>query len=83
VPAPALVTLPTRSEKNVSSQKSISSGNIFLAAFQANSHGADEDKDEVGDGYDKTFASSYNNPPVYSSSLIDSCDKKYDRLYSS
>ncbi len=79
---PTVPTLPTRSEKNVSSQKSISTGNIFLAAFQQNSYAAsDDDYDDAVMMGEKE--SSFHKPPVYSSSLIDSCDKKYDRLYSS
>jgi len=57
-----------------SSHKSISTGNIFLAAFQ-NNHNDDDDYDDYCDTVSET-------PFVSSSSLIDSCDRKYDRLYS-
>jgi hypothetical protein len=57
-----------------SSHKSISSGNIFLAAFQ-NNHNDDDEYDDYCDTVSE-------KPFVSSSSLIDSCDRKYDRLYS-
>ena len=57
---------------------SLSSNNIFLAAFQAPR--SDEDDDD--DDYD---TSDNNNTRytqrVVSSALIDTCDKKYDKLY--
>jgi hypothetical protein len=81
--ATATPTVPTRCEKNVSSQKSISTGNIFLAAFQQNSYADAHADDDYDDAVMGEKESSYHKPPVYSSSLIDSCDKKYDRLYSS
>ena len=57
-----------------SSHKSISSGNIFLAAFQEK-HNDDNDYDDYCDTVSE-------KPFVSSSALIDSCDHKYDRLYS-
>ena len=59
-----------------SSHKSLSSGNIFLAAFQGNQTNDDDDHD-----YNDCDTVS-EKPFVSSSSLIDSCDRKYDRLYS-
>ena len=59
-----------------SSHKSLSSGNIFLAAFQGNQTNDDDDH-----GYNNCDTVS-EKPFVSSSSLIDSCDRKYDRLYS-
>ena len=57
-----------------SSHKSISSGNLFLAAFQEK-HNDDNDYDDYCDTVSE-------KPFVSSSALIDSCDRKYDRLYS-
>lgn len=57
-----------------SSQKTISSSNIFLAAFQKNDDNDNDDYDY--NDQDSSFMSS-------SAALIDSCDNKYDRLYSS
>ena len=57
-----------------SSQKTISSSNIFLAAFQKND-------DNDNDDYDYNDQDSSFMPS--SAALIDSCDNKYDRLYSS
>ena len=67
---------PTYARALPASQKSISSGNIFLAAFQKN----DDHHDDYNNDYNN-----YNESESYisSSALIDSCDKKYDRLYSS
>ena len=62
------------------SHKSISSGNIFLAAFQKN-HEEDNDNND-NDNNDNDVSESYK-PFISSSVLIDTCDKKYDRLYSS
>ena len=59
-----------------SSHKSLSSGNIFLAAFQVNQTNDDDDH-----GYNDCDTVS-EKPFISSSSLIDSCDRKYDRLYS-
>ena len=57
---------------NVVPQKSLSSSNIFLAAFQPTMADAD---DAEADDYIES------KPVLASSVLIDSCDKKYDRLY--
>jgi hypothetical protein len=57
---------------NVVPQKSLSSSNIFLAAFQPTMAHAD---DAEADDYIES------KPVLASSVLIDSCDKKYDRLY--
>ena len=56
-----------------SSHKTISSGNIFLAAFQ-NNQNDDDDYDD--------YCDTVSEKQVVASSLIDSCDRKYDRLYS-
>jgi hypothetical protein len=70
---------PTYPRVFLSSQKTISSSNIFLAAFQNN----DDDNDN---DFNDDYNNDYNEPGssyMSSSALIDSCDKKYDRLYSS
>ena len=56
--------------------KSLSTNNIFLAAFR--SHDEEDYEGDQGDQGDQG-----DREVVYSSSagLIDSCDKKYDRLY--
>ena len=57
-------------------QKSLSTSNIFLAAFH---HPDDHDND---DGYSDDANNAHTCGSVVTSSvLIDSCDKKYDRLY--
>lgn len=66
-------------------QKSLSSSNIFLAAFH--NHDGDGDGDEHDydgdcDHDNNAHACGSGTAPVFASSvLIDSCDKKYDRLY--
>lgn len=73
---------PTYPRVFPSSQKTISSSNIFLAAFQNN----DDQDDDNNDDYNYDYNNHYNKPDssfISSSALIDSCDKKYDRLYSS
>lgn len=57
---------------NVVPQKALSSSNIFLAAFQPTM--ADADDAEADDYIESKHV-------LASSVLIDSCDKKYDRLY--
>jgi len=59
-------------------QKTLSSSNIFLAAFQ--SHCGNEDADEYNDNNKCENDDILTSTPA-SSVLIDSCDKKYDRLY--
>jgi hypothetical protein len=66
---------------NVVPQKALSSTNIFLAAFQPTmAHTADDADDAEADDAD---ADDYigSKPVLASSVLIDTCDKKYDRLY--
>jgi hypothetical protein len=74
VPVPVAVAVPKTSGivSNVVPQKALSSSNIFLAAFQPTMAHAD---DAEADDYNES------NPVLASSVLIDSCDKKYDRLY--
>lgn len=75
---PVLPPPPTYPRVFLSSQKTISSSNIFLAAFQNNDHDNDND-------FNDDYNNDYNEPGssyMSSSALIDSCDKKYDRLYS-
>lgn len=71
---PVSVPVPKTSGivSNVVPQKSLSSSNIFLAAFQPTMADAD---DAEADDYIES------KPVLASSVLIDSCDKKYDRLY--
>jgi hypothetical protein len=57
----------------------LSSANIFLAAFRppAENH---EDVDDAAGEY--TGGGGGGCAPIFASSiLVDSCDKKYDRLY--
>lgn len=65
---------PTPNASIVVNPKILSSANIFLAAFlpPAENHEDDIDVDDAGE---------YSGGGVASSILIDSCDKKYDRLY--
>jgi hypothetical protein len=75
VPVPVPVAVPAPKTSGIVPQKALSSSNIFLAAFQptiadANDADADADDDYIG-----------SKPVLASSVLIDSCDKKYDRLY--
>lgn len=78
VPVAVAVAVPVAVPKtsgivsNVVPQKALSSSNIFLAAFQPTMAHAD---DAEADDYNES------NPVLASSVLIDSCDKKYDRLY--
>ena len=58
---------------------SLSSNNIFLAAFQAPR--SDDDCDGDGDDDDTIENNTIYQQRVVSSALIDSCDKKYDKLY--
>ena len=74
VPVSVAVPVPKTSGivANVVPQKTLSSSNIFLAAFQPTMAHADHAE---ADDY-------IESKPVLSSSvLIDSCDNKYDRLY--
>lgn len=60
--------------------KSLSSNNIFLAAFQSQNDDNDCEYDKGDDHHDDV--GTYGPPYALSSSvLIDSCDKKYDKLY--
>ena len=62
-------------------QKILSSGNIFLAAFQP-SVGNDHDDDYAYDDHvNDVSAGNKRQSELASSVLIDSCDNKYDRLY--
>lgn len=74
----ALLPPPTYPRLFPSSQKTISSGNIFLAAFQNNHDDEDDYNDDYTNDYNKPSSSFISSSSV----LIDSCDKKYDRLYS-
>jgi hypothetical protein len=56
---------------------SLSSNNIFLAAFQA--HRDDEEDDD--EASESNIDYHQQRVGFVSSTLIDSCDKKYDRLY--
>jgi hypothetical protein len=66
-------------------QKALSSGNIFLAAFYGlrDNEYCDEDDidDDEGGGGGGGGGGSGGSGGVISSTLIDSCDRKYDRLY--
>jgi hypothetical protein len=61
---------------------SLSSNNIFLAAFQQQSINTD-DNDVIEDLADAAPPPAHSNycERFVSSALIDSCDKKYDKLY--
>jgi hypothetical protein len=76
VPVPVAAAVPVSKSSgivsNVVPQKALSSSNIFLAAFQPTMADAD---DAEADDYIES------KPVLASSVLIDSCDKKYDRLY--
>jgi hypothetical protein len=79
--AGASATIPVvvySKQSTIIPQKSLSSSNIFLAAFQ-NQDDANSDSDADCDVADNN-ANAYGSV-VASSVLIDSCDKKYDRLY--
>jgi hypothetical protein len=52
----------------------LSSGNIFLGAF------AEHPDQDSGDGDDDIYYGS-GSGSAFSSILVDSCDRKYDRLY--
>jgi hypothetical protein len=59
----------------------LSSANIFLAAFlpPAENH---EDVDDATGEYTGGGGGGVGGGPIFASSiLVDSCDKKYDRLY--
>ena len=65
-------------------QKILSSGNIFLAAFQPSvGNDYNDDHDYACDDHADMVVSTGNKrqPELVSSVLIDSCDNKYDRLY--
>jgi len=63
-------------------QKSLSSGNIFLAAFHNQSDDYDNDDDYGTDTHGCGDSGGSGGGHVFASSvLIDSCDKKYDSLY--
>lgn len=65
-------------------QKILSSGNIFLAAFQPSvGNDYNDDHDYACDDHADMVISAGNKrqPELVSSVLIDSCDNKYDRLY--
>ena len=78
------VSSPSVSSPSVASaiipQKILSSGNIFLAAFQRS---VSHDHDNAYDDHADVVVSVGNKrqPELVSSVLIDSCDNKYDRLY--
>jgi hypothetical protein len=62
-------------------QKILSSSNIFLAAFHA-TEDKDNDNDNNHDDYhDSSNLTKSGGHVIASSILVDSCDKKYDRLY--
>jgi hypothetical protein len=74
-----------RTEYAQQSQKTLSSGNIFLGAFYGGSRdtqdGWNDDDDYEGDEGDGNGRSECGSGRIISSSLIDSCDRKYDKLY--
>ena len=69
----------------VVSQKTLSSGNIFLSAFYGSSGGGGGDGDDGdGDDGDDSFGGGGGGgggASSISSVLVDSCDRKYDNLY--
>jgi hypothetical protein len=71
------------SKQSTNPQKSLSSNNIFLAAFHNPDHDDDDDDDddECNVANNSRECGSGSAPGFVSSVLIDSCDKKYDRLY--
>lgn len=69
---PVSVAVPVPKASGIVPQKTLSSSNIFLAAFQPTMAHAD---DAEADDYIES------KPVLASSVLIDSCDNKYDRLY--
>jgi hypothetical protein len=82
VPVAVPVAVPKTSGivSNVVPQKALSSSNIFLAAFQPTmAHTADDAEADADDAEADDYIES--KPVLASSVLIDSCDKKYDRLY--
>ena len=77
-----------RTEYAQQSQKTLSSGNIFLGAFYGGSRDTQDgwnDDDEYeyeGDGDNGEIENGRGGGErIISSSLIDSCDRKYDKLY--
>lgn len=71
-----------RTEYAQQSQKTLSSGNIFLGAFYGGSRdtqdGWNDDDEYEGD---ENGGTECGGGRIISSSLIDSCDRKYDKLY--
>lgn len=62
-------------------QKALSSGNIFLAAFYDSRDNEYYDEDDIDDDNGGGSDGYGGGGGVISSALIDSCDRKYDRLY--
>jgi hypothetical protein len=81
VPPPPKV----RTEYAQQSQKTLSSGNIFLGAFYGGSRdtqdGWNDDDEYEGDEGDGNGGTEYGSGRIISSALIDSCDRTYDKLY--
>ena len=57
----------------------LSRGNIFLGAFYRNTDN-DDDDDDNGDEYQRNDNSNVGET-IIKSTLVDSCDSSYDRLY--
>lgn len=69
---------PTTNASIVVNHKILSSANIFLAAFRP----PPENHEDVDDNDAGEYTGGGGGAPIFASSiLVDSCDKKYDRLY--
>ena len=88
-PVEVMPVAPQKYYSPVVSQKTLSSGNIFLSAFYGSSGGDGDDggcdggcdgDGDGGGGYD-SFGGGGGVSSLSSSVLVDSCDRKYDNLY--
>jgi hypothetical protein len=77
-PPPTPTSMPLSNASIVGNHKILSSANIFLAAFRP----PPENHEDVDDNDAGEYTGGGGGAPIFASSiLVDSCDKKYDRLY--